>query len=560
MPRRMDTAKPQDDTARIPSATFEALAVARGLITPAQVDEARELLQVLVGMGLGSNIAEVFLKKGWLDAPQVASIQSSLGNTDALVIPGYEVVEKIAEGGMGAVYKARQLSMNRFVAIKVLLPRYAADKEGRERFVREAHAVAKLSHPNVVAGIDAGVSQGVCYFVMEYLDGEPLDQVLRRRGSMPWREATTLIRHTAAALDHAHRHGIVHRDVKPSNIMLLRDGTAKLADLGLARLTESTDQSLTQSGMLVGSPAYISPEQATGDRSVDIRSDIFSLGLTFFELICGERAYAGSNPMSLMTALLTRDVPLDKLRSLDAPSDVIAVIARMAQRESARRYANPQELIEDLDALLAGAAPAHALASPKSMPGNTESPGRASRRHWVVATIAAVLVAALAAGAWIFSPRPLVAASQVAPPVESLSPVPGLRIDLVGAIERAERELAGAPAYHAELERDEYSVDLVAGKRTLNVVIDAIDGRVKQKLDEDEDHRADIERLGISLREATQIAERATGLRAVEAAVLLLPGQVVIETKLLREGKPVWIDVDGESGAPSTERRRRRRI
>ncbi len=554
----MDIERPQDDTARIPSATFEALAVARGLVTPAQVNEARDLLQVLVEMGLNSTITEVILKKGWLDAQQIASIQSVLGNSGALTIPGYEVVEKIAEGGMGAVYKARQLSMNRFVAIKVLLPRFAEDKEGRERFVREAHAVAKLSHPNVVAGIDAGVSHGVCYFVMEYLDGEPLDQILRQRGTLPWREVTTLMRHTAAALDHAHRHGIVHRDVKPGNIMLLRDGTAKLADLGLARLTESTDPTLTQSGMMVGSPAYISPEQATGDRSIDIRSDIFSLGLTFFELVCGERAYAGSNPMSLMTALLTRDVPLEKLRSINAPPGVIAVIAKMTQRETARRYPNPQALIEDLDALLTGAAPKHALAAPTAIPGSSALTPQASARRWMIAAIAVVLVAALAVGGWLYTPATPIAASQ-GPPVQSLTPSVGVRIDLVGAIERAERELADAPAYHAELERDEYSIDLVAGKRTLNVVIDAIDGHVKQKLDEDENHRADIDRTGITLRQATLIAEKATGLRAVEAAILLLPGQAVIEIKLLRDGAPVWIEVDGESGAASIERRRPRK-
>lgn len=562
----MTTARPPDETTKIPSATFESIAVDRGLLTPAQVAECRALLQMLLDMGLRSTVAEVYVKKGYLTASQAAAIEQALGRSSAITIPGYEIVEKIAEGGMGAVYKARQISMDRLVAIKVLLPKFSEDKDGRERFVREARAVARLSHPNVVSGIDAGEAHGVCYFVMEYLPGLPVDQAVRERGALPWREATTIIRQVALALEHAHRHGIVHRDVKPGNIMVLADGTAKLADLGLARVVATEDAALTQTGMIVGSPAYLSPEQATGDRAVDIRSDIFSLGLSFFEIIAGERAYSGSNPMTVITALLTRDMPMAKLVAVGVPPDVVAIIARMTQREPDHRYATPSALIEDLDAVLAGHAPSHAsVAAPAGG-------GRGGGRLRTGLLVAALL---LLVGLWLpiknWRPfEPAAAPTEVTTPAKQspamTRPVgadaaPAAQVDAIDLVAITEAALRIEPegtAYQAEYEAGEYSIDLAVGNHTLNLAFAASDRHFLRRIDDDEDHSDAVTVCRLPLTEAIRTAQKAGNGRAVNAEIQLLPGVAVIEIRLERDGKRVWMDIDCATGRASAERNQSR--
>ncbi|MGH8029660.1 MAG: protein kinase domain-containing protein, partial [Arenimonas sp.] len=163
----MDHPPPAPETTRVPTATFEAVAVELGVMTDDQVDECRALHRAMLDLGLTGSFPEVCLKRGVLTAAQVATVEGALGRRGDVTFPGYEILGKIAEGGMGAVYKARQISMDRPVALKVLLSRYAGDEAWRERFLREAHAVARLGHPNIVAGIDAGEVGGVCYFVME---------------------------------------------------------------------------------------------------------------------------------------------------------------------------------------------------------------------------------------------------------------------------------------------------------------------------------------------------------------------------------------------------------
>jgi serine/threonine-protein kinase len=556
----MDPTVPDNETTRIPTATFEAVAVELGLLTPAQVDECLLIHRTLLDLGLASSIAEVCLKKGMLSAAQLAAVETALGRRGEVVFPGYEILGKIAEGGMGAVYKARQISMDRLVAIKVMLPKFANDQSGRERFLREARAVAKLSHPNIVAGIDAGEVSGVCYFVMEYLDGEPMDQELRRAGPLPWRDAAAIVRQVALALEHADRHGIVHRDVKPGNIMLLEEGAVKLADLGLALATASGDPALTQAGMIVGSPGYLSPEQARGEATLDIRSDIFSLGLSLYEFVSGQRAYAGSNPLSVLTALLTRDVEIDKLAALGVPAGLTAVVAKMTQREPARRYQTPRALCEDLDAVLAGRAPAHALANglgDAGAAGASAIPAARSRgrRVLLIALLALLLVAIVF---WPFG-KSAQAPPGLQAPVVATAPVAAtaeteLGLDLIAAIERAKLEAPGETVYHAEQELDRYSIDFAVRGRTVNVVIDARNGSLVEKLEEDGDHTIDVQMARVSLLDAVQAVQKAAPGRAVEAGIMLLPGRAVIEVKLIRDGKAVWLDVDGVSGAVSAER------
>jgi hypothetical protein len=415
---------------------------------------------------------------------------------------------------MGAVYKARQASMDRPVAIKVLLPKLADDADGRERFIREAKAAAKLSHPNVVAGIDAGETDGLYYFVMEFLDGEPLDAILKKRTRLPWREAVSVIRHVALGLGHAHDHGMVHRDVKPGNIMLLHDGTAKLADLGLVRVS-SSDVTLTQSGMILGSPAYVSPEQATGERDIDIRSDLYSLGLTLFELIAGERAYGGDTPMAAVSVRLTKDIPIEKLAGV--PADVVAVITRLCRRARAERYTTPRELIDDLDALLAGKTPGHAH-------------GIAPRGSWIkpfAAIGAAVAVAAVACAAALL-PRP--------------------PLGLLDAVERAAPRVPDGRIYKVELEGGGYSIDFARGARTVNINVNADNGRIVATHDEPDDYADEVAACRIAIPDAVAAAVALLPGRPVELELMLWRGRSVIQVLILGENGLAPVQLDGVTG------------
>ena len=397
----------------VDSPSFAGLALGRGWLTQAQIDECLGIQTKIIEAGVDSTLEEVLLKKNYLTKQQVAAINSLLGKGVKGSIEGYEILEKIAQGGMGAVYKAKQNSMNRTVAIKVLLPKFARDPDAVERFTREARAVAKLSHPNIVAGIDAGVANGIYYYAMEFLDGESMEKSVARRGALPWQEAARIIRQVASALDHAHRQGFVHRDIKPSNIILLKDGTAKLADLGLARLSAGEEINVTQSGTVLGTPGYISPEQARGDKTLDIRSDLYSLGLTFYEFLVGLPAYSGDNAFAVIEQHCTKDVPVDRL-----PREVAQIVQKMSARNRDTRYQSPADLVADIDTVLKGGhvAPPEKKTARRMAPAPLpKKPPLALIAGAAVAVVAGVLVVAFA------RPGP----APVAPPPkpEPVSPV-----------------------------------------------------------------------------------------------------------------------------------------
>src|SRR5439155_27212981 len=193
-------------------------------------------------------------------------------------IPGYQLLEKLGQGAMGTVFRSRQLSMNRLVAIKVLSPKLAANPSYIERFTREAHVAAKLSHNNIVQAIDVGSAGKIQFFVMEYVEGTTIQQELDKSKVYEEREATEIVLQIAQALQHANKRGLIHRDIKPANIILTKDRIAKLADLGLARQTRDRAQAQAEKGLAVGTPYYISPEQIYGQEDVDCRADIYALG------------------------------------------------------------------------------------------------------------------------------------------------------------------------------------------------------------------------------------------------------------------------------------------
>ena len=225
------------------------------------------------------------------------------------MIAGYRLVGKLGAGSMGTVYKARQLSLDREVAIKLLSPHLARKKDYVERFLREARAVAKLNHPNVISGIDAGEEEGVRYFVMEYASGMTVGELLQRGGAMDEARVLRVALQIARALEHAHDAGLVHRDVKPDNILLTKDHVAKLCDLGLAK--DSPEE-----GRALGTPAYISPEQAQGLADVDIRSDLYSFGCTLYHMLTGKQPFDG-NAKVVMVKHLTEEA--QSIRAIEPP-------------------------------------------------------------------------------------------------------------------------------------------------------------------------------------------------------------------------------------------------
>ena len=238
------------------------------------------------------------------------------------MVGGFEVLSEIGRGAMGAVFKARQVSVDRVVALKILPPRLAKNSNFINRFLREARSVAHLNHPNIVQAIDAGHAEPYFYFAMEYVDGPTADELLQSEGPLPERRALEIARDVARALQHAHEADIVHRDVKPDNILIGSDGAVKLADLGLARETVELDSRLTQTGMAVGTPDYISPEQARGETELDGRTDVYSLGATLYTLLAGAPPYDGESPVEIMYKHLHE--PLPDLRDVNPNVSVAA--------------------------------------------------------------------------------------------------------------------------------------------------------------------------------------------------------------------------------------------
>lgn len=288
-----------------------------------------------------------------MDKPSKPDSRAS-GRSGKLSVPGYDIITRVGKGAMGVVYKANQRSLNRVVALKVLSSKLASDGEFIERFVREAKSVARLRHENIISGIDVGSASGAYYFVMEFVDGETVYQKLQKDGRMnvPW--AASVILQIARALEHAHRNRIIHRDVKPDNMMIDADGTAKLCDLGLAK--ELTTE-IAATGKAEGTPHYISPEQALGEGDVDSRTDIYSLGASFYHMLTGETPFKGENAREIMQKHLHDEpAPVEELCP-GLPAGYAAVIRKMMARKPADRYADVSEVIGDLERLEQGRAP-----------------------------------------------------------------------------------------------------------------------------------------------------------------------------------------------------------
>jgi len=271
----------------------------------------------------------------------------------------YKLLKKLGEGGMGAVYLAEDPLAERKVALKVLSKHLAKNNEFILRFQREARAMGRLNHPNIVSAYSVGEGGGHHFCVMEYCEGKPLDQILAQRKCLSEVDALKIVTEVARGLEHAHAHGIMHRDIKPANIFICTEGEARILDLGLSKsIADDENAFQTQAGLALGTPHYISPEQAKGSKKMDGRADIYSLGATLFHLVTGQTPFHGPNSSAIMLAHLTEKLPCPRSIRPELSSGIVAVIQRMMAKAQEDRYLTCTELLEDINRLQTGQPPA----------------------------------------------------------------------------------------------------------------------------------------------------------------------------------------------------------
>jgi serine/threonine protein kinase len=332
-----------------------------GLATPAERAALEGRLPVTEN---GRAIARSLIEQGFLTRFQAERLLA--GRVHGFVLGQYRILDQLGKGGMGRVFKAVHRTMNRIVALKVLSPQLVETERAQKLFLREMQAVARLTHPNLVTAYDANQLDDRYYLVMEYVDGPSMHQLVRERGPLPIGLACELVRQTAVGLQYAADMGMVHRDIKPSNLLVQFPGgeakrkhyTVRILDFGLARLQEPKDRPgtdstagtiLTQPDSIMGTPDFLSPEQARDLHSVDIRSDLYSLGCTMFYLLAGIVPFPGGAMLEKLVRHATREpTPVEQLRP-EAPPAVAAAVKRLMAKDPAERFQTPAELAVALE-------------------------------------------------------------------------------------------------------------------------------------------------------------------------------------------------------------------
>ena len=346
---------------------IERSLVARGMATAEDLAKAR--LTIAAGNssfgGPGASRAGSAFLSALVSQGIITSAQSDRVSRELLTeapkkveIPGFQIIEKVGRGCMGVVYKARQTSVDRIVAVKILLPSLAKNPSYVQRFVREAKMAAALSHPNLVSVIDAGSANGLYFFVMEYVEGKSVGERLHEIGKFSEKEALGVALDVASALLHANEKGLIHRDVKPDNIMMHRD-RVKLADMGLARPTTDERWAMAEAGLAVGTPYYISPEQARGEVQIDIRTDLYSLGATLYHMVTGRPPFEGETSAEVTRQHADNSLtapPPDHLND-KLSSGFGVVVETLLAKDRRTRYQQPRDLIHDLKNLINGQPP-----------------------------------------------------------------------------------------------------------------------------------------------------------------------------------------------------------
>ncbi len=343
--------------------SFPHVAVKQGLLTEEQFALCRETQEEASQRGEETRkIEEIAVDLGFMKDLEVRAVYKAIERyrkdsmkSAELKISGYDLVEKIGEGGLGTVYKARQVSMGRLVALKVLHPQWVEDEEFRKRFLLEARIVGKLSHNNLIQVFDVGKERGRYYFSMEYIDGETVEDILDREGTLPLEKSLDITLQILRAIQYISRLDLVHRDIKPGNILMDGSGSAKLGDFGFVKSRSDLEKELGMEGMVLGTPDYIAPEQAMGD-DVDYRSDIYSLGATLYHMVTGFPPFDGSSS-TVMEKHIRARVPDPREHKRDIPDSLCHIIEKMMAKKPEDRYRDFQDLFEDLDLVKAGYDP-----------------------------------------------------------------------------------------------------------------------------------------------------------------------------------------------------------
>ena len=299
------------------------------------------------------SITSILIEKGILTQHAVdqlmADVEAAMGPR---TIGGFRITKELGQGGMGAVYRAVQESVEREVALKVLAPHFAKSPQAGERFLREARTAGKVNHPNVISIIDVGQEQGQYYMALELVTGGDAEQLCHQEGGiLSEHRALEIIRDAAKGLQAIMQAGLVHRDIKPANIFITEDGSAKLADLGLAR-SEAGEDRMTQTGATVGTPAFMSPEQAEGVEDLDIRSDVYALGATLYALLCGQPPYTGNSAWAVVAKAINDPVPDASVVNNSLSKGCLQLIADCMTKDRAQRIQTPNQLIERIEGII----------------------------------------------------------------------------------------------------------------------------------------------------------------------------------------------------------------
>ncbi len=368
--------------------------------TDAQIAECVGLAERMrAEMQLKTSLSDVLLKRGYINKAQFTALEQAFDPAGAArrrnVIPGYQLLDRVGVGAMGSVYRANDLQLEIPVAIKILRLALASSPTQIERLKREARLVAKLSHPNIVTSRAVGESAGLHYLVMEFVDGETVRQALRG-GPLPEKTALSIARDVALALEHAHAAGIIHRDVKPGNVMRATDGTIKLADFGLARGKAPSDLTLEHAS--IGTPHYVAPEQMRRASDATERSDLFSLGATIYHMVTGRPPFQGQTLGEIVQNVMAcRFDPPEKLRP-DLSLDAIFLIHKLMRPDPRERYANARAVVEDIERLERGESIA-----PNTFRGEYRAHLTAKRWRGALIGVAGLLLAAIPLLWWLNS-------------------------------------------------------------------------------------------------------------------------------------------------------------
>ncbi len=299
-------------------------------------------------------LAAELVRRRWLTSYQANLLLQGRGGE--LMLGSYVLLECIGEGGMGQVFKARNWKLGRLVALKLIRKERLSNEDAVRRFHREIRAAAQLSHPNIVLAYDADEVNGTHFFAMEYVEGTDLAKLIKQHGPLPVAQACDWVRQAALGLQHAHERGLVHRDIKPHNLLLTKQGVVKILDMGLARLTVADEDgeastTMTQEGAIMGTPDYMAPEQAEESHTVDIRADLYSLGCTLYQLLTGKVPFSGGTLIQkLKKHQSDQPPPLEQVRP-EVPSALADIVYKLMAKRPQQRYQTPAELVRALEAL-----------------------------------------------------------------------------------------------------------------------------------------------------------------------------------------------------------------